>query len=109
MAGVRVDPAEVGPRLAAALSAAAAALSAPAAIPPPLPPGSDPVSVAATNRVAVNAAKLSSQLAAGIPRLSEGGQAVTAALTGYVVTDAEGAANVGGQGTPAAAAAAGVP
>ncbi len=109
MAGVRVDPAEVGPRLAAALSAAAAALSAPAAIPPPLPPGSDPVSVAATNRVAVNAAKLSSQLAAGIPRLSEGGQAVTAALTGYVVTDAEGAANVGGQGTPAAAAAAVTP
>lgn len=109
MAGVRVEPDEVGPRIAAALSAAAAALSAPAAIAPPLPPGSDPVSVAATNRVAVNAAKLSAQLAAGIPRLSEGGQLVAAALTGYGVTDAQGAASVGGQGTPAAAAAAVTP
>ena len=36
--------------------------------------------------------------------MSEGAQAVAAALIGYVRTDAEGAATVGGQGTPAAAA-----
>lgn len=105
MADLRVDPAEVGPRLAAALSAAAAALAAPAGIAPPLPPGADPVSVAAANRVAVESAKLSGHLAGGISRLIEGAQAVTTALTGYVVTDAAGAAGIIGSSAAGASAA----
>lgn len=104
MAGVRVNPAEVGPLLAAALETAAAALVTPAAIPPPVPAGADPVSVTAANHVALNASQLTSQLVAAIPRLIEGASAVIAALQGYVATDAAGAALVGGTGGAAAGA-----
>ncbi|UQX13436.1 PPE domain-containing protein [Candidatus Mycobacterium methanotrophicum] len=104
MGGVRVDPEQVGPQIGAVLASAAAALSGSAAIPPPLPPGADPVSVAAANGVAVNGGKLSSQLVAGVSRLSEGGKAVIAALQRYVVADAQGAAAVGGSGSAAAGA-----
>ncbi|MCV6989747.1 PPE domain-containing protein [Mycobacterium timonense] len=107
MAELRVDPAEVGPRLAAAFSAAAAALAAPAGIAPAPPAGSDPVSVAAANRAAVNSAKLSGHLAGGIKRLADGAQAVTTALNGYVVTDEAGAAEING-GTAGAAAGAAI-
>lgn len=103
MAEVRVNPAEVGPRIAAALQAAASALAAPAAITPPVPAGADPVSVAAAGHVATNAATLSEHLAAGITRLEQGAQAVTAALTGYVVSDATGAAKISGHGGAVAA------
>lgn len=108
MAGVRVDPASAGPQIAATLNAAAAALSAPALIPPPAPAGTDPVSVAAANHVAVNSGRLSSQLAGGIPRLAAGAKAVTAALQAYVTNDAQGAAMVFGKGGGAAAAAAAI-
>ncbi|QSN49730.1 PPE domain-containing protein [Mycobacteroides abscessus] len=96
MAELHVDPADVGPRIQAALMSAASALAAPAAIVPPEPPGSDPVSVVATNRVAVNASKLSAQLLAGIAKIAAGESAVAAALRGYVQVDGEGAARVSG-------------
>lgn len=104
MAELRVDPADVGPRIALALQAAATALAAPAAIAPPLPAGADPVSAAAAGRVATNAATLSGQLAGGISRLAQGAQAVTKALAGYVSTDAAGAARIDGHAAAAAAA-----
>ncbi|EUA17453.1 PPE family protein [Mycobacterium xenopi 3993] len=71
------------------------------------PAGSDPVSVAAANRAAVNSAKLSGHLAGGIKRLADGAQAVTTALNGYVVTDEAGAAEING-GTAGAAAGAAI-
>lgn len=101
MAGVSVDPAEVGPRISAALSSAAAALAAPAAIPPPPPPGADPVSVAAANQVAINSGKLTAELVGGIARITEGSEAVAAALQRYVRGDTEGAALISGHGSTA--------
>ena len=103
MAELRVDPAHVGPRIAVALQSAAAALAVPAAIAPPLPAGADPVSAAAAGRVATNAATLSGHLAAGITRLAQGAAAVTKALSGYVTTDAAGAALIDGHAAAAAA------
>lgn len=103
MAELRVDPADVGPRIAVALQAAAAALAAPAAIAPPLPAGADPVSQAAAGRVAANAATLSGHLAGGISRLAQGAQAVTKALAAYVSTDAAGAARIDGHAAASAA------
>ena len=96
MAGIRVDPAEVGPRISAALSSAAAALAAPAAITPPAAPGADPVSVAAAGQVAASAGRLSADLAGGIARITEGSQAVAAALQRYVDGDAAGAQGISG-------------
>ncbi len=106
MSGIRVDPAEVGPRIGAALGSAAAALAAPAAITPPIPPGADPVSVAAANQVAVRAGRLSAELANGITRVSEGSEAVTAALGRYVGGDADGAARISEDGAGLGAGAA---
>lgn len=103
MAELRVDPADVGPRIAVALQSAAAALAAPAAIAPPLPAGADPVSAAAAGRVATHAAALSGHLAGGISRLAQGAAAVTKALSAYVVTDAAGAARIDGHSASAAA------
>lgn len=106
---MEVDPAVVGPQIGQVLASAAAALSGSAAIAPPLPPGADPVSIAAANRVAVNGGKLSAQLAGGITRLAEGGQAVAAALQRYIVADAQGAAKVAGSGSAVGAASQFVP
>ncbi|EUA17519.1 PPE family protein [Mycobacterium xenopi 4042] len=106
MAELRVDP----PRWAAArcgVQRGRRGTGRPAEIAPAPPAGSDPVSVAAANRAAVNSAKLSAHLAGGIKRLAEGAQAVTAALNGYVVTDEAGAAEITG-GTAAAAAGAAI-
>ena len=103
MAELRVDPADVGPRIAVALQSAAAALAAPAAIAPPLPAGADPVSAAAAGRLTAHAATLSGHLAGGISRLAQGAAAVTKALSGYVTTDAAGAARIDGHGAAAAA------
>lgn len=105
MAELSVNPADAGARLAAVLSAAASVLAASAGIPPAPPPGMDPVSLTATNQVAVNSAQLSAHLAAAIHRLIEGADAVVAALSDYVITDAAGAAGIMGGAAGGAAAA----
>jgi hypothetical protein len=105
VAELSVNPADAGARLAAVLSAAAAVLAAAAGIPPAPPPGMDPISLTATNQVAVNSAQLSAHLAAAIHRLIEGSEAVVAALSDYVVTDAAGAAGIMGSAAGSAAAA----
>jgi hypothetical protein len=59
--------------------------------------------------VAANAATLSATLAAGISRLAQGAQTVTAALAGYATTDAAGAARIDGTVAAAAEAVAAIP